>query len=72
MDFVLLNLGYIKVAGLGDRLSMDRQEKRGARNNSRFLACRSTSVMVPFSKARDNERGPGWPNLGRGWMNGLL
>lgn len=33
MDFVLLNLGSIKVPRLGDRLSMDGQRKRGSRNN---------------------------------------
>lgn len=38
--FVLLNLGYIKSAGLGDRLSMDGQGKRGTRNNFQVAGLR--------------------------------
>ena len=64
--FVLLNLGYIKVAGLGNRLSMDGQGKRGTKNNFQFLACINTLVMMPFPKIgimKDDQLAKSWEGL---------
>lgn len=48
---------------------MDR-EREGPGIIARFLDCRNTLVIVPFPG--NNERGAGWPNPGRGWINGVL